>query len=263
MLATDSYGEATVALNKSLAARDKAAEALVTDRQGQVEGQRPQDLGWRGLKLQAALIEEEKVRTLSDSTAQITFRDASRLRLNASLRTSNRRVHAIGAAAGAVSAQEGMAQARRLVPHLLLARPLPQPRPLPRLTATDPEIAEIGLTEVAARARHGNALRILRAGFAGNDRARTLGQTDGAAKLVTDRRGRILGAGIVGPAAGELAALFALAIARGTTARQLQELAPPHPTLSEIAVQLGRESTAAAAPGPLQQRLLALLRLLP
>jgi hypothetical protein len=82
-LATESYGEATVALEKSLAARDRAAEALVTDRHGNVEGQRPQDLGWRGLQLQSTLIEEEKVRTLSDSTAQITFQDASRLRLNA------------------------------------------------------------------------------------------------------------------------------------------------------------------------------------
>src|SRR5690606_34241215 len=82
-LATQSFGEATVALEKSQAARDKAAEALVTDRHGNVEGQRPQDLGWRGLELQTTLIEEEKVRTLSDSTAQITFRDASRLRLNA------------------------------------------------------------------------------------------------------------------------------------------------------------------------------------
>lgn len=82
-LATQSYGEATIALEKSNAARDKAAEALLTDRNGNVEGQRPQDLGWRGLQLQSILIEEEKVRTLSDSTAQITFRDASRLRLNA------------------------------------------------------------------------------------------------------------------------------------------------------------------------------------
>ena len=82
-LATLSFGEATIALEKSQAARDRAAEALVTDRNGQVEGQRPQDLGWRELTLQTTLVEEERVRTLSDSTAQITFRDASRLRLNA------------------------------------------------------------------------------------------------------------------------------------------------------------------------------------
>jgi hypothetical protein len=56
-LATLSFGEATIALEKSQAARDRAAEALVTDRNGQVEGQRPQDLGWRGLNLQATLVE--------------------------------------------------------------------------------------------------------------------------------------------------------------------------------------------------------------
>jgi hypothetical protein len=81
-LATESYSEATVALEKSEKLRDQAAEALLSDRNGNVEGQRPQDLSWRDLQLRQILIEEEKVRTLSDSTAQITFRDASRLRLS-------------------------------------------------------------------------------------------------------------------------------------------------------------------------------------
>ena len=82
-LAVASYGEATSAIDISRTKRDQAAEALVSDRSGAVEGQRPEDLSWRDLQLRAILIEEEKVRTLSDSTAQITFRDASRLRLNA------------------------------------------------------------------------------------------------------------------------------------------------------------------------------------
>ena len=67
----------------ALAQRDATAEALLSDRQGSVEGQRPQDLLWTDRPLDAILIEEEKVRTLSRSTAQITFRDDSRLRLNA------------------------------------------------------------------------------------------------------------------------------------------------------------------------------------
>ncbi len=82
-LAVASFSEATAALEKSEAQRDQAAEAIVSDRNGQVEGQRPEDLSWRDLQLSTILIEEEKVRTLSSSTAQITFRDASRLRLNA------------------------------------------------------------------------------------------------------------------------------------------------------------------------------------
>jgi hypothetical protein len=82
-LAVASFAEATTAIEKAQAQRDQKAEALVSDRSGQVEGQRPEDLSWRDLQLRTILIEEEKVRTLSSSTAQITFRDASRLRLNA------------------------------------------------------------------------------------------------------------------------------------------------------------------------------------
>lgn len=82
-LAHASFDEATAAIAVSERNRDLAAEALVTDRNGAVEGQRPEDLAWRDLQLRSILVEEEKVRTLSDSTAQITFRDASRLRLNA------------------------------------------------------------------------------------------------------------------------------------------------------------------------------------
>ncbi len=63
--------------------RDQAAEARLSDRQGWVEGQRPEELGWEDREINAVLIEEEKVRTLSRSTAQITFRDTGRLRLNA------------------------------------------------------------------------------------------------------------------------------------------------------------------------------------
>jgi hypothetical protein len=82
-LAVSAFGQATAAIAKSESERDRSGEALVSDRNGEVEGQRPEDLSWRGLELRAILIEEEKVRTLSDSTAQITFRDASRLRLSA------------------------------------------------------------------------------------------------------------------------------------------------------------------------------------
>jgi hypothetical protein len=80
-------GEAEVAAAAALAValeqRDTAAEALLSDRQGWVEGQRPAELVWSDRTINTVLVEEEKVRTLSRSTAQITFRDESRLRLNA------------------------------------------------------------------------------------------------------------------------------------------------------------------------------------
>ncbi len=81
-VAADASAAAEKALASALARRDAAAEALLSDRHGWVEGQRPEDVVWSDRDVNAILVEEEKVRTLSRSTAQITFRDDSRLRLN-------------------------------------------------------------------------------------------------------------------------------------------------------------------------------------
>ena len=78
--ATDYAGQA---LDISLAQRDRAAEAIVSDVQGDVEGRAPAEPGWSARTLRDVLVEFERVRTLSSSTAQVTFRDLSRLRLNA------------------------------------------------------------------------------------------------------------------------------------------------------------------------------------
>lgn len=73
---------AVEALDISLAQRDRSAEAIVSDVHGAVEGRTPDAPGWSPRALQDILVEFERVRTLSASTAQITFRDLSRLRLN-------------------------------------------------------------------------------------------------------------------------------------------------------------------------------------
>ncbi len=71
------------ALDISIAQRDQSAEAIVSDVQGRVEGRAPRDPRWSGRVINDILVEFERVRTLSDSTTQVTFRDLSRLRLNA------------------------------------------------------------------------------------------------------------------------------------------------------------------------------------
>ncbi|MBE1296221.1 MAG: hypothetical protein GJ678_08255 [Rhodobacteraceae bacterium] len=78
-LATEFAG---AALELSIAQRDRAAEAIVSDVQGKVEGRAPTEPAWSGRQLDDILVEFERVRTLSASTTQITFRDLSRLRLN-------------------------------------------------------------------------------------------------------------------------------------------------------------------------------------
>lgn len=80
--ASRSRVSAEEALSLSLAARDRAAEAVMSDAHGDVEGRRPAEPRWSGRSLRDTLVEFEEVRTLSASTAQVTFRDLSRLRLN-------------------------------------------------------------------------------------------------------------------------------------------------------------------------------------
>lgn len=78
-VATDIAHEA---LELSLTQRDRSAEAVVSDVQGSVEGRAPVEPSWSDRQLNDILVEFERVRTLSASTTQITFRDLSRLRLN-------------------------------------------------------------------------------------------------------------------------------------------------------------------------------------
>lgn len=81
-LSTRSIASSGSAVKKSQEMRDIEAEARLSDRQGWVEGQKADEFGWSERDLNSILNEQEKLRTLSRSTAQVVFRDASRLRLN-------------------------------------------------------------------------------------------------------------------------------------------------------------------------------------
>ncbi|MHB1103820.1 MAG: dihydrolipoyl dehydrogenase family protein [Devosia sp.] len=191
--------------------------------------------------------------------------DAARLEIGPGLKTTNRRVYAIGdAAGGRQSAHLADYQAQIVVRNALFGLPPRQKlERIPSVIYTDPEIAEVGLTEAEARERHKDAFLVTRWSFAQNDRARALNQSFGVAKLVTDKGGRILGAGIAGAAAGELVALFSFAIANRLSARHLAGFVAPYPTLSDIARRLGLEVQRRQAPNPVLARLMALNRLLP
>jgi pyruvate/2-oxoglutarate dehydrogenase complex dihydrolipoamide dehydrogenase (E3) component len=106
-------------------------------------------------------------------------------------------------------------------------------RAMPRVTYLDPEIAGVGLTEAEARDR-GIFVESVTTGLDTNDRARTERATEGFAKLVLGRRGRLLGATIVSPHAGEVVGLFGLAIARKLPLSALAGTVLPYPTYSEL-----------------------------
>ena len=103
---------------------------------------------------------------------------------------------------------------------------------VPAVTYTDPEVARVGLTEDAARARFTD-VAVYRYPFADLDRAIVDGTTTGFVKAITRRRGRIIGATVVGSGAGELITPFVLAIRQGIALPKLAQIVYPYPTMAE------------------------------
>ena len=155
--------------------------------------------------------------------------------VDSSLKTSNRHVWAIGDCNGlyAFTHMAGYEASLFIRGALFRAPARLDASIVPWATYTDPELAQVGLSEHAAREKHGEAIKVVRWRLAENDRAQTERETDGMVKAITDRRGRILGATIVAPHAGELIQPWCLAIAKRLKITALASFVPPYPTLGE------------------------------
>jgi pyruvate/2-oxoglutarate dehydrogenase complex dihydrolipoamide dehydrogenase (E3) component len=155
--------------------------------------------------------------------------------VHTNLATTNPRISAIGDAAGGyqfthVAEHHAGIVLRRAIFRMGWAKPSPV---VPWCTYTDPELARVGLSETEAMAQ-GVAHRVYRFPLEDIDRARAEGEAEGLAKIVTDPRGRLLGAGIVAPHAGELIAEYALAITRGLKAADVSGTIHAYPTLAMV-----------------------------
>jgi pyruvate/2-oxoglutarate dehydrogenase complex dihydrolipoamide dehydrogenase (E3) component len=157
------------------------------------------------------------------------------IQVDSRLRTTNRRIYAVGDVAGPFPFTHTAAyQAGIVIRNALFRWPAKVDyRAVPWVTYTAPELAQVGLTEAQARAA-GHAVRVLRWSFAENDRAQAEGETEGQVKLVVDPRGRLLGAAILGAHAGELIQSLGLAVARRLKVGALAQAIVPYPTLGEV-----------------------------
>ncbi|MBN8631282.1 MAG: FAD-dependent oxidoreductase [Rhodobacterales bacterium] len=155
--------------------------------------------------------------------------------VDARLRSSNRRVFAVGDAAGGPQFTHVAGwQAGIVIRQTMLGLPArARSAAIPRAIYTDPELAQVGLTESEARAVHGAALTVVRADFAHNDRAQAEGRGAGLVKVMVVK-GRPVGASIVGPQAGELISLWTLAIAARLKLSAIAGMVQPYPTLGEV-----------------------------
>ena len=205
---------------------------------------------------------------LSAQAGQVAVSEAG-IKTDRGLRSlSNRRVFAVGDVADPVgvgprafthvcSYQAGIVIRRALFhlpAHIDYAA-------LPRVTYTSPELAQAGLTEADARSR-GLNVSVLRWPLAENDRAVAEGDTAGVVKLVA-ARGRLLGAGILGPHAGEIIGMWALAIAEHTPLSRLANLIVPYPTRAEAGKRAAGIYFAPKLFSPRTKTLVAFLQHLP
>ncbi|MBL8838175.1 MAG: FAD-dependent oxidoreductase [Alphaproteobacteria bacterium] len=153
--------------------------------------------------------------------------------VDARLRTTNKKIYAIGDVAGPYQFTHLANYHAGIVIRNALFR-LPTRvdlAALPWVTYTDPELAQVGLSEAAARDRNPVVARFT---FAENDRAQAERATEGFIKVVATRRGRVLGAAIVGARAGELIQPWVLAIKAGIKLSTMASMIAPYPTLGEV-----------------------------
>ena len=151
------------------------------------------------------------------------------------LRTSNRKVFAIGDAAGGYQFTHMAGYHAGIVIRNALFN-LPSKvdyKAVPWVTYTDPELAHVGKTEAEAKKDSGDASAVT-FDFAENDRARAERATEGFIKAVVGKRGRILGATIVGRHAGELILPWVLAVQKGLKMSDMAGIIAPYPTLGEV-----------------------------
>jgi pyruvate/2-oxoglutarate dehydrogenase complex dihydrolipoamide dehydrogenase (E3) component len=189
--------------------------------------------------------------------------DRKGIKVDRGLRTSNRRVYAIGDVAGGLQFTHVAGyQAGLVIRSILFRLPVSMNDDIvPWVTYTSPELGHVGLSEAAARARYGDRVRVLAADYAGNDRAQTEAKTVGRLKLIAGPRGRLLGADVVGAEAGEIVTLLSLALSKNMSMKDLAGFIAPYPTLGELVRRAAISYYAEAPKNAWVRRVIAFLRL--
>ena len=180
------------------------------------------------------------------------------------LRTSNKRVYAAGdivKGMGGLTHAAGF-HAKQLVTNFYYMPPVigrvftkATTNRMPGAIYTEPELANIGLSEAKAREAHGDNIRTVHFDFDENDRAIAERSTLGGVKIVATKKGKILGGSVVGDHAGEIIHLLSMAMTNGTKISGLAQIISPYPTRSEAVKRAASSWYADAVFGSKAKRL--------
>ena len=157
------------------------------------------------------------------------------IQVDARLRTNKKHIFAIGDVTGGYQfTHQAGYHAGVVVRNILFRVPAKvDDSSIPWVSYTEPELAHVGLSEEQLMQQDAKGT-VLRSDIAGNDRARATGQGEGLLKVMVDRKGKIRGASMVGPHAGEVIQPWILAISQGLHIRAMTGYRAPYPTLGEI-----------------------------
>jgi pyruvate/2-oxoglutarate dehydrogenase complex dihydrolipoamide dehydrogenase (E3) component len=183
------------------------------------------------------------------------------IKVNKGLKTTNSRVYAIGDVAGGLQfTHMANYHAGLVVRNALFKMPVKvSTGHIPWVTYTDPELAHVGETEASAAEKKID-FRVLRWPYAENDRAQAERLTDGLIKVITDKRGRIIGASIVGAQAGEIIQMWALAISQKLKIGAMTGYVSPYPTFTEIGKRAAVNFYKPSLSNPMLQRVIGFMR---
>jgi pyruvate/2-oxoglutarate dehydrogenase complex dihydrolipoamide dehydrogenase (E3) component len=213
---------------------ERAEVTAVSGTEGAIRVETADGRVFEGSHLLIAVGRQVNVDGLDLEKAHVAY-DRRGVTVDRGLRSTNRRVYAVGDVAGGLQFTHVAGyHAGVIIRPMLFGLPAKtRTDHIPWATYTDPELAQVGLTEAEARKAHGDRLFVARAEFSHNDRAIATGQTTGFAKVMVVK-GRPVGATIVGPQAGELIQIWALAISSRLKMSAVAGMVAPYPTLGEI-----------------------------
>lgn len=185
-------------------------------------------------KVLVAIGRKPNTERLGLDKTRITKNGKGFIEVDGQQRTAEPHIFAIGDIAGEpMLAHKAYAEADVAAEVAAGGKAVFEPRGIPAVVFTDPEIAWCGLTETAAREQK-IKVKTAKLPWRGNGRCLTLGRDDGITKLIVDpETDRILGVAVAGPGAGELIAEGVLAMEMAALSEDLRKTIHPHPTLSE------------------------------
>lgn len=213
---------------------ENAMADKVTGQAGAIEVHATDGRVFKGSHLLLAVGRKTNTDSLKLDAAGIETTRAG-IKVDAGMRTSNRKVYAIGDVAGGLQFTHVAGyHAGVIIRSMLFGLPAKiNMSHIPWATYTDPELAQVGLTEAQAHETHGERLEVARFDIHHNDRAIAERKTKGFIKVMIVK-GRPVGATIVGHQAGELIAMWSLAIANKLKMSQISAMVAPYPTIAEV-----------------------------